>query len=47
MKERLLRWLNVEPVWWHFWNPKTGPAGGMVCGIVLVIVFLIVRAIAK
>ncbi|MBU9437035.1 hypothetical protein KTE91_18210 [Burkholderia multivorans] len=47
MKDRLIRWLETEPVWWHFWDPRTGPAGGMVAALLagaVAIVIALVRS---
>lgn len=30
-----MRWLTTPCPWWEFWNPQSGPVGGLLGGLVL------------
>lgn len=36
--------MNMQPPWWHFWNPMSGLRGGVLAGAVVVIVFVVATA---
>lgn len=33
MMRWLVSYLEGQPIWWHFWDPRTGVAGGIVTSV--------------
>ena len=33
--------MNIEPPFYHFWNPFSGPVGGLIMGFVVVLILFI------
>lgn len=40
MRDWISQYLDTDPVWWHFWDPRNGIGGGLVTGVALAIVYL-------